>query len=89
MSESELRSINQIPARVLIKAGSSLLVPRAAHLDTDVSLHLADHGQMALTPEAVAKKTGSKTGKNHSKSKSGTTRQARSKTSKTVRLAKH
>jgi membrane-bound lytic murein transglycosylase D len=36
---------------MLIKAGSTLLVPRTAKRDHDVSEHLADSAQLALTPE--------------------------------------
>ena len=57
MSETELRSINQIPARMLIKAGSTLLVRRAAGLTVDVSVHVADNGQLSLAPDVVLKKT--------------------------------
>ena len=62
MTEAELRRVNKIPARVLIKAGSSLLVPRSVHLETDVGVHLADNGQLTLSPEAVNKRKISKTG---------------------------
>lgn len=51
MEESELRQINHIPPRMLIKAGSTLLVARAPHRDEDVSPQLADHAVMALAPE--------------------------------------
>lgn len=51
MSEAELREINGIKGRLLIKAGSTLLVPRTAKRDHDVSEHLADSAQLALTPE--------------------------------------
>ncbi len=57
MTESELRSVNNIPPRMLIKAGSTLVVPRAPHVQTDVSDHLADNGSLALAPEAVLRKT--------------------------------
>ncbi len=63
MTEEALRSINNIPPRVLIKAGSSLLVPRASHLETDVGLHVADNGQISLTPEIVLKRIMVKAGK--------------------------
>ena len=36
---------------MLIKAGSTLLVPRTAKRDHDVSEHLADTAALALTPE--------------------------------------
>jgi membrane-bound lytic murein transglycosylase D len=63
MSESELRSANNIPAGMLIKAGSSLLVKRSPHLDTDVTLHLANNGQLSLAPDVVLKRTLLKAGK--------------------------
>lgn len=53
MSEAELREVNKIPPRMLVKAGSTLLVPRAQHLLKDVSLHVADNAIMALAPEAL------------------------------------
>ena len=55
MTESALRSVNNIPPRVVIRAGSSLLVPRSNHLETDVAVHVADNGQMSLAPEMVAR----------------------------------
>ncbi len=57
MNESELRSVNNIPPRMLIKAGSSLLVPRSGRLDADVAPSVADHGQVALAPEVVLRRT--------------------------------
>lgn len=66
MSESELRSINHIPPRVVIKAGSSLLVPRSNHLETDVAVNLADNGQLSLAPDVILKRTVLKAGKKDS-----------------------
>jgi membrane-bound lytic murein transglycosylase D len=66
MSESELRSINKIPPRVLIKAGSSLLVTRAKNSDKEVTEHTADNGQLALMPEVLLKRTVLKAGKKDS-----------------------
>jgi len=63
MSEDELRRVNNIPPRMLIKAGSSLLVPRGAELNTDVTLHLADNGQLSLSPDIVLKRSVLKAGK--------------------------
>lgn len=63
MSESELRNANNIPAGMLIKAGSSLLVTRSAQLDSDVTLHLADNGQLSLAPDIVLKRTVLKAGR--------------------------
>ncbi|AYM95784.1 membrane-bound lytic murein transglycosylase D [Acidovorax sp. 62] len=57
MSENDLRSLNNIPPRMLIKAGSALIVPRSATTRQDVSSHLADNGQVALAPEIVTRRT--------------------------------
>ena len=57
MSENDLRSLNNIPPRMLIKAGSALMVPRSAAIRQDVSSHLADNGQLAFTPETVTRRT--------------------------------
>ena len=51
MTESELRSINKIPPNVLIRVGSSLLVPRTAKFEADVTEQVADNGQLSLAPE--------------------------------------
>ena len=53
-NEAQLREINRIPARMLVKAGSTLLVPRGALATADVAEHLADHAALALTPEGRA-----------------------------------
>ena len=61
MTEQALRSVNNIPPRgVVIKAGSSLLVSRASHLETDVAMHLADNGQLSLAALAVPKRPAAK-----------------------------
>ncbi|NBD19977.1 transglycosylase SLT domain-containing protein [Aquabacterium fontiphilum] len=52
LSESELRDINRIPPRMLVKAGSTLLVPRAGHRVEDVSAEVADTAAIALAPDA-------------------------------------
>ncbi len=62
MSESDLRSVNNIPPRMLIKAGSALIVPRSAKM-SDVAEHVADHAQLSLSPEAVTRKTTVKAGR--------------------------
>jgi membrane-bound lytic murein transglycosylase D len=62
MTEQALRSVNNIPPRMVIKAGSSLLVPRAIHLETDVAVHLADNGQLSLSADGVSKKATRKPG---------------------------
>ncbi len=57
ISESVLRSVNNIPQRMLIKAGSSLVVPRSSHYELDVALQVADHGQLSLASEPTAVKS--------------------------------
>jgi len=57
MSEAELRGVNNIPPRMLIKVGSTLLVPRSAKMETDVTSHVADNGQVLLAPEIVTRRT--------------------------------
>ena len=42
---------------MLIKAGSTLLVPRSAKMETDVAGHVADNAQMTLAPEIVTRRT--------------------------------
>lgn len=53
MSEAELREVNKIPPHMLVRAGSTLLVPRGQNLLKDVSLHVADNANMALVPESL------------------------------------
>ena len=61
MTEQALRGVNNIPPRgVVIKAGSSLLVARASHLETDVAMHLADNGQLSLAALAAPKRPATK-----------------------------
>ena len=66
MAESDLRSINGIPPRMLIKAGSALIVPRSATMRQDVTEHVADNGQVSLTPEIVTHRTTVRAGKRDS-----------------------
>ena len=63
MSEAEFRSVNAIPPRMLIRAGSSLLVPRSAGVQHDVAEKVADQGQVSVTPEVVLKRTSIKAGR--------------------------
>jgi len=51
MSEAQLRDINHIPAHMLVKGGSTLLVPRGAHRTADVSGQIADNATIALAPD--------------------------------------
>lgn len=51
MNEAALRELNHIPPKMLVKAGSTLLVPRPEHREQDVSEALADNATMALAPD--------------------------------------
>jgi membrane-bound lytic murein transglycosylase D len=66
MSEADFRSVNAVPPRVVIRAGSSLVVPRANHIQHDVTVKVADGGQLSLSPEVVTRRTVLKAGKNDS-----------------------
>jgi len=54
MTDDELRAVNGIPPRMLVKAGSTLLVPRGAQRLTDVSEKVADGATMALVHDGPA-----------------------------------
>jgi len=56
LTEAQLREVNRIPPRMMLRAGSTLLVPRQGKLDNDVPEHIADNGQILLAPEAGAGK---------------------------------
>lgn len=65
MTEADLRSVNSIPPHMMVKAGSTLLVPRSAQRESDVSERIADNATMALAPDGpgikrVAFRTGKK-----------------------------
>jgi membrane-bound lytic murein transglycosylase D len=63
MSEEQFREVNRIPARVLIKAGSTLLVPRGNALLADVSSDVADNAAMMLVADGpMLRKTSLKAG---------------------------
>ena len=66
MSESDFRSVNAIPPKVVIKAGSSLLIPRSDAIKNDVAVTVADNGQLSLAPEVVLRRTTVKAGKGES-----------------------
>jgi membrane-bound lytic murein transglycosylase D len=63
MTEKDLRAINTIPPRMLIKAGSVLIVPRSAKVQDDVADEIADNGQLNLQPERVTRRMTIKAGK--------------------------
>jgi membrane-bound lytic murein transglycosylase D len=56
MHINDLRSANNIPPRMQVRAGSTLLVQRKGELDSDVSEHLAASAQLSLIPEVVLRK---------------------------------
>lgn len=56
MREADLRSVNNIPPRMLIKAGSVLVVPRSAKMG-DVTSQLANSASLQLAPENVSRRT--------------------------------
>ncbi len=56
MTEAALREANRIPPRMLVRAGSTLLVARAAHKNADVPEHVADSAVLALAPDAPARR---------------------------------
>lgn len=64
MTESDLRAVNSIPPRMLIKAGSVLIVPRGSNTQKDVASHVADNGQLSLAPEVVTRRQVVKAGRN-------------------------
>ncbi|MDH4392655.1 MAG: transglycosylase SLT domain-containing protein [Aquabacterium sp.] len=51
MDEAQLRTVNNIPKGMLVKAGSTLLVARAAHRTDDVTGQIADNATLALAPD--------------------------------------
>ena len=57
MTEADLRAANNIPPRMLIKAGSTLLVTRSSNTQVDVSSSVADNAQISLSPEIVLRRT--------------------------------
>lgn len=46
-----IRDVNKIPKGMRLKAGSTVLVPKAAHVEKDISQNVADNGQMAIEPD--------------------------------------
>ncbi len=57
MPESDLRSLNHIPPSMLVRAGSTLLVPRDSSHKAEVPELLADNGHVQLQPEVVRRKS--------------------------------
>ncbi len=50
-NESSLRSVNQIPPRMRILAGSNLLIPRSERHTQDVPVHVANSGRLEFQAE--------------------------------------
>ena len=101
MSENDFRLANGIAPHMMIKAGSSLLVPRSSNTQ-DVASQLAQGAELALASEAVAvnprNARGKKAGKDKGKgkvqvakasSKKGQKSVSRPSNRKAIRLAKH
>ena len=63
MNENDLRAVNTIPPRMVIKAGSVLIVPRSGSTQGDVASHVADNAQLNLAPEIVTRRTVVRAGK--------------------------
>ena len=85
MSEADFRAINNIPPRMIIKAGSALLVPRSAGMLGDVTAQVADNGKLDLSPEAVAKrKATNKGGKNSKDTKTASAKESKGSGKKQV-----
>jgi membrane-bound lytic murein transglycosylase D len=61
--EHDLRQINRIPPSVLIKAGSTVLVPRTEDQKSNVPEHVADHGSIQFQAETRLQKTTVRVGK--------------------------
>jgi membrane-bound lytic murein transglycosylase D len=62
MSETQLREINSIPVKAgMIKAGSTLLIPRHATKQEDVTAHVADNGQLTMNAPAARSNKARKT----------------------------
>ena len=51
MPEKELRAINNIPPRMLVRKGSTLLVRKHKETQADVPAKIADNAQLALSPQ--------------------------------------
>jgi membrane-bound lytic murein transglycosylase D len=56
MDESTLRELNKIPPRMMVRAGSSLLVERGKGLDKDIPEHVVDSAQLSFHPEVVLRR---------------------------------
>lgn len=66
IQEHDLRQINRIPSSVLVKAGSTVLVPRTEEHKGNIPEHIADHGSIEFQSETRLQKTTIKAGKGDS-----------------------
>lgn len=60
VDEHTLRSVNQIPPRMRIMAGSNLLIPRTEKHTKDVPMHVADQGRLTFRAEVRKKSISAK-----------------------------
>ncbi len=58
ISETDLRSANNIPARSVIRPGSTLLVPRPTHVNEDIPETIAESGDLIVAPDGPALRRG-------------------------------
>jgi membrane-bound lytic murein transglycosylase D len=65
IAEADFRSLNNIPPRMMIRAGSVVLAPRSAK-QADVPSQLAHNAQLNLAPEITLRRTSVKAGQNES-----------------------
>ena len=90
MSEADFRAVNNIPAKMIIKAGSALLIPRTMRVVEDVTATVADNGKLDLSPEAIAKRKkgakGNKTAKGNGAVKTASKKSGKDK--QDVKVAK-
>jgi membrane-bound lytic murein transglycosylase D len=52
MSDDQFRSVNNIPPRMLVKVGSTVLVPRSSTKQADVAAKVADYASLDLAHES-------------------------------------
>jgi membrane-bound lytic murein transglycosylase D len=55
-----IRDVNNIPRGMRIRAGSTVLIPKPPGKDSDIPVHLAEHGQLQLDKAAPPKPKTSK-----------------------------
>ena len=66
MGEADFRNLNNIPPRMLIRRGSTLMAPRGDRQANDVTASVADNAQLSLSPEVVLRRVTVKAGKKDS-----------------------